>query len=143
MWWYDPDTANRQECNYVREFRHQATEDILAHLTETTTTPEQYQMALDALLALKDELTGRIDAFHRSPLYGRHRCLDQEYSALRLKIQNTSLLKPAPQLAPEPPPAPREPLTTPAQVVEDLQETITPRPDETVIGADETEEASP
>ena len=108
MWWYDPDAANREECKYVREFRHLATEDILAHLTETTTTPEQYQVALECLQALKDDLMRRVDDFHRSPFYGRHRCLDQEYSSLRRKLLNAMVLKPVPQPepAPEPPPDP-------------------------------------
>jgi hypothetical protein len=139
MWWYDPDAANREECKYVREFRHLATEDILAHLTETTTTPEQYQMALDALLALKDELTGRIDAFHRSPLYGRHRCLDQEFSALRLKIIHTSLLKPVPQPAPEPAPAPPQPHMTLEDVVRAFGGPVQPYDDATYLGTDEDE----
>jgi hypothetical protein len=142
MWWYDPDAAARdRECRYVRQFRQIATDSILAHLTEAA-TPEQYQLALDALLALKDELSGRSDAFHRSVLYGRHRCIEDAYLSLRLKLQGAMVLKSVPQPAPEPPPAPREPLTTPAQVVEDLQETITPRPDETVIGADEPDDGS-
>jgi hypothetical protein len=128
MWWYDPDAASREvECNYLRQFRHMATEDILAHLTDTT-TPEQYQVALDALLVLKDELTGQIDAFHRSPLYGRHRCLDQEYSALRLKLLNASLLKSVPRPAPEPPPAPPAPPPKPRSL-RDVAEDFLPDTD--------------
>jgi hypothetical protein len=143
MWEYDPEEATRnQECSEAYRFRQLAIDSILAHLTETT-PPEHYDQAVLSLQALADIYSNRLDAFHRSPLYGRHRCIDDAFSALRFKILNASLLKPAPQLAPEPPPGPREPLTTPAQVVEDLQESITPRPDETVIGADETEEASP
>jgi hypothetical protein len=108
MWWYDPDAANREECKYVREFRHLATEDILAHLTDTT-TPEQYQVALECLLALKDELMGRVDAFHRSALYGRHWCIDDAYRSLRQKLQNAMVLRPVPQPAPPPAPSPAPP----------------------------------
>jgi hypothetical protein len=121
MWWYDPDAASREvECNYLRQFRHMATEDILAHLTDTT-TPEQYQVALDALLVLKDELTGQIDAFHRSPLYGRHRCLENEYFSLRLQIQNAMVLKPVPQPEPAPDPTPEPPRKSLQDVLEDFE----------------------
>jgi hypothetical protein len=109
MWWDDPDAAGRDgECRYVREFRQIATDSILAHLTEAT-TPQQYQLALASLLALRDECMGRIDAFHRSALYGRHRCLAEAYLALRRKLEGAMVLRPVPQpeSAPEPaPPAP-------------------------------------
>jgi hypothetical protein len=125
MWWYDPDAANREECNYVREFRHLATKDILAHLTDTT---EQYQLALDALLALKDEQTGRMDAFHRSPLYGRHRCIPDEYLALRQKLLNAMVLRPVPQPATEPEPAPPAPPPKPRSL-RDVAEDFLPDTD--------------
>ena len=109
MWWYDPDTANRQECKYVREFQHQATDTILAHLAETTTTPERYQVALECLQALKDQLMGRVDDFHRSPFYGRHWCIEDAFCAFRQKLQNAMVLRPVPQPAPEPEPPPAPP----------------------------------
>jgi hypothetical protein len=68
--------------------------------------PEQYQVALECLLALKDEHMGRVDAFHRSALYGRHRCIPDEYLALRRQLLTARDLKPVPALEPEPPPAP-------------------------------------
>jgi hypothetical protein len=140
MWWYDPDAASREgECNYLREFRQIATESILAHITETT-TPEQHQLVLDSLLELKDELIGRVDAFHRSPLYGRHRCLENEYSALRLKLLNAMVLKPVPQPAPEPPPPAPQPQMTLEDVVKAFGEPVQPYDDATYIGSDEDEQ---
>jgi hypothetical protein len=138
LWWYDPDAASREECRYVREFRQMATDSILAHLNNATTTPEQYQVALECLLALKDELTGRIDDFHRSALYGRHRCLDQAYHSLRRQLLNALLLRPVPQPAAEPEPAPSQPLLTPEDVVAAVGDPVQPSADETYLGtADE------
>jgi hypothetical protein len=109
MWWYDPDAANREECRYRREFEQLATDSILAHLNNESTTPEQYQAGLECLLALKDELSGRVDDFHRSPLYGRHRCVQEAYCSLRQKLLNAMALRPVPQPVPEPEPAPPPP----------------------------------
>jgi hypothetical protein len=109
MWWYDPESSSRnRECPEAGHFRRLATESILAFLTEST-TPAQYQQALDSLSALKDEHVNRLDAFHRSPFYGRHRCIEDPFAALRLHILNAAALKsvPQPEPAPEPPPAPR------------------------------------
>jgi hypothetical protein len=122
LWWYDPHATNREECRYLREFEQLATDSILAHLTETT-TPEQYQAALECLSQLKDELIGRLDAFHRSALYGRHRCVEEAYQSLRQKLLNALVLRPVPQPAPEPEPEPPAPASPSLEdVVEQFEE---------------------
>jgi hypothetical protein len=113
MWQYDPDEATRsRECTQAFQFRRLATEAILSRLTETT-TKAQYHLVLESLAGLKDESLNSLDAFHRSVLYGRHRCIQEAYVALRLQIQNSMSLRPVPQPAPEPPapepPAPPKP----------------------------------
>ncbi len=129
MWWYDPDAANRQECKYVREFQHLATETILAHLAEPTTTPEQYQLGLECLQALKDQLMGRVDAFHRSPFYGRHWCIENAYGSFRQKLLNAIVLRPVPQPESAPEPPPEKPRRSLREVLEEYE-----NEDETYLG---------
>jgi hypothetical protein len=121
MWQYDPDEATRsRECTQAFQFRRLATEAILSRLTETT-TKAQYHLALESLAGLKDESLSSLDAFHRSPLYGRHRCIPEAYDSLRRHIQGAMLLKPAPQPAPPPDPAPEPPRRSLREVLEHFE----------------------
>jgi hypothetical protein len=137
MWQYDPEEITRtHECTPAYQLRQLATETILSRLTERT-TQEQYRLALDSLAALRDERLGFLDAFHRSVLYGRHRCIEEAYLSLRLQLQNAMLLRPVPQEAPPEPAAPPEPLMTPTQVIEALRDRLQPMPDATPLGIDD------
>jgi hypothetical protein len=114
MWRYDPDEMTRtHECTPAYQFRREATEAIMAHLSDSV-TPEQYLLALAALREMTEQWCQSLDAFHRSPLYGRHPCIPEASDSLRRQIQGAMLLKPAPQsetaqppAAPAPPPKPQ------------------------------------
>jgi hypothetical protein len=121
MWWYDPEASSRnRECPEAGHFRRLAHDSILAFLTEST-TPHQYQQALDSLAALKDDHIRRLDAFHTSAFYGRHRCISDAFAALRLHILNTAALKPVPQPDPAPAPPPDPPRKSLKQVLEQFE----------------------
>jgi hypothetical protein len=137
MWEYDREEQSRtRECQEAYQFRQLATEAILAHLTETT-TPEQYDQAVLSVQALAADYNSRLDAFHRSPLYGRHRCIAAACRELETRITNARLLAPVPQPQQPPTPPPPAPLTTPRHVVEELRETLRPQPDATPLGIDD------
>jgi hypothetical protein len=120
MWEYDREEQTRQrECQEAYQFRRMATESILALLPEQA-TPEHYQQALSSLLALKDDRVSRLDAFHRSPFYGRHRCIEDAYVSVRLHVLNALLLQPPPQPEPAPAPAPEPPHRSFREVLEDF-----------------------
>jgi hypothetical protein len=143
MWWQDPEASSRdRECQEAGQFRRIAHESILAFLTDST-TPAQYQQALDSLATLKDDHVSRLDAFHRSPFYGRHRCIPDAFVSLHLHLLNAAL-KPVPQqdsapdLAPEQAePVPPAPLMTPLDVVRALRNRLKPQKDTTPLGFDD------
>jgi hypothetical protein len=109
MWQFDPEEITRShECRQASQFRQLATAAILSRLTERT-TQEQYDLALESLAALQDEYLGRLDAFHHSPLYGRHKCITNVCQELAAVIRAASLLAPVPQPEVPPEPAPEPP----------------------------------
>jgi hypothetical protein len=118
MWQYDPEEITRtHECTPAYQFRRLVTEAILSRLTERT-TQEQYQLALDALAALRDERLGFLDAFHRSPLYGNHKCIANVSQELAARIKAASLLAPVPPPEVPPDPAPEPPRRSLQEVME-------------------------
>jgi hypothetical protein len=121
MWEYDPEEATRnRECSEAYRFRRLATDSILALLPEQA-TPEHYQQALSSLLALKDDRVSRLDAFHRSPFYGRHRCIEEAYVSVRLHIQCALQFQPPPQPERAPDPAPEPPRRSLREVLEHFE----------------------
>jgi hypothetical protein len=61
---------------------------------------------------------------------GTHRCVRDLFREASARLRSLSIVQPVPQ------PASRSPLETPEQVVDELNETIQHRPDETVLGED-------
>jgi hypothetical protein len=119
MWEYYWEEQTRQrECQEASQFRRIATESILALLTDLT-IPDQYQLALDSLAALKDNHISRLDDFHRSPYYGRHRCIEDAFVSLRLSLLNAYKLKPVPQPETAPDPAPEPPRRSFKEILEE------------------------
>jgi hypothetical protein len=76
---------------------------------------------LDSLAALKADHLRRLDAFHRSPFYGRHRCIEDAFTSLRLHIRNAAALKPVPQPEPAPEPPPEPPRKSLKEVLEQFE----------------------
>jgi hypothetical protein len=145
MWWYDPEASSRdRECQEAGQFRRIAHESILAFLTDST-TPGQYEQALASLATLKADHVRRLDEFHRSPLYGRHRCIPEAALDLETRLRGAILLAPVPKPDPAPEPAPNPapeqappaPLMTPLDVVKALRNRMQPQQDATPLGFDD------
>jgi hypothetical protein len=128
--------ADEADCKYARKCGRII--DTLFATVQPGASPEQCAAVHHLLAELGHDLLREAakDTFHFSAANGSHRCVAQALHDAEAHLMVLSRLPPPPEPAPEPPPTPREPLATPAQVVEDLQETITPRPDETVLGED-------
>jgi hypothetical protein len=132
MWPFDRYFNQRVfPCTEAYRLQRIAKETIFANLTETT-TPEQFEEAMASLERLKEEQLKNKKTFHFSALSGRHYCIAECFADLETALRNQWSLRPIPIIAPPL----REPLMTPAEVVEDAGELIQHRPDETVLGED-------
>jgi hypothetical protein len=132
MWPFDRYFNQRVfPCTDAYRLQQIARETIFARLSETTTL-EEFAEAMASLERLKEELLKTKKTFHYSGTAGRHYCIAECFADLETSLRNQWILLQRPL----PTPPPREPLTTPEGVVEDLGELIQHRPDETVLGED-------
>jgi|SRR5918999_1037488 hypothetical protein len=127
-WHYTPYLT---PCSEARRLQNVVKEAIIPKLTSITTA-EQFAEAMASLERFKEDLLKNKKTFHHPASGGRHYCIEQCFQdvAETLKTQWSLLPKPMPS------PEPRSPLETPDQVVEELNELIQHRPDETVLGED-------
>jgi hypothetical protein len=109
---------------------HRTARDTIFRQLSPNTTPEQFQAAHESLEQLRADLEQQLPWTHYGLSVGTHRCVRDLFREAAARLRSLSIVQPASQ------PAPRSPLETPEQVVDELNEIITPRPDETVLGED-------
>jgi hypothetical protein len=95
------------------------------------TTPQMFTEALEHLTRLCERFEAQLDLFHYAAISGSHHCIRDVYEDGRARLENLRIMQPPPK------PAVRQPLRTPAEVLEALDATIHLRPDETTFGTEE------
>ncbi len=125
-------SAGAPLCSISDSFYRTVRETIFQQLTPETTV-EQWQVAQESLVRLRDELQQAIYPMHYGSLVGTHRCLDHVFREAAARLRSLEIMQPVPP-PPPPPPPPRE---TPADVVRDLADAIQPNPAATSLGTDD------
>jgi hypothetical protein len=95
------------------------------------TTADQFAAAQLSLLQLCQRFENNLDLFHYAAISGVYQCIRDVYEDGRARLENLRIMQPPPK------PAVRQPLRTPAEVLEALDATIHLRPDETTFGTEE------
>jgi DNA-binding GntR family transcriptional regulator len=95
------------------------------------TTPQMFAEALENLTRLCQRFENNLDLFHYAAISGSHQCIRDVYEDARARLENLRIMQPPPK------PASRQPLRTPAEVLEAVAATIHLRPDATVFGTEE------
>jgi hypothetical protein len=118
-------------CPVARLF--ESVVDEIVKQLKPETEAAAYPVIIENVTKLKESLMPKVASslhFGSIATGTGHWCLQASYDVA------ITYLRCQQALAPVPKPAPRLPLTTPEQVVEDLEELIQHRSDETVLGED-------
>lgn len=109
-------------CHYAEEF--QRIQEALFSQITASTSPQQFEQAQESLLLLKQELIQRMETFHFPYPSGGHLCVEDCYIEAAFRLKNLALL------APEP--APKQRTLSADEVVNNLEQMLSPLPQESL-----------
>lgn len=132
MKWYDERRSQQRNlCSFAYTFAQIAEQTIFARITDRT-TPDQFMVAQQNLLALCQRLESQMDIFHYPAAIGLHHCIQDIYTDAAFRLENLAIMQePAPS-------APKQQLISSEGAVIDLEEHVKTSNEETYLGTDDT-----
>jgi hypothetical protein len=131
MKWYDERRSQQRNlCSFAFTFAQIAEQSIFARITDRT-TPDQFMVAQQNLLALCQRLESQMDIFHYPASTGMHHCVQDIYTDAAFRLENLAIMQ-------EPaPPAPTQQLITSEGTVIDLEDRVQTSSKETDTGTED------
>jgi hypothetical protein len=132
MKWYDERRSQQRNlCSFAYTCAQIAEQTIFARITDST-TPDQFMVAQQNLLALCQRLESQMDMFHYPAASGLHHCVQDIYTEAAFRLENLAIMQPPA------PPAPKQQLLSREGAVIDLEKQVETSTEETNLGTDDS-----